>query len=800
MRRIIITNSNTFIENDVESDSRQEISNLIYTKQFVKELSSTFDNRNLNILLPRNCRFYMKKRQREYILIEEPPQIRTITVTANFSLLLDKIDRDGDIEKYGITKSMIDRDVVRKYRFNLSFPYILYMLLLDNKNIYNTSLYYRLSPIVSSSDYLLQPNLLNVENNTCAICMGEMDLDKNLPISLYIDSIISSFWSTEFNMDILTSYNAYQNIPFVNNLFEWQYHTSKNPLFIYQVPWIKRDSLRATMTNIFTSYLRSSNEDIFNDSINMLHDIEYNKSVLLNTNSEMMEEKFYSHYYNNGVVHEELRSGDKVELDGKKFRIEYFNYDQFQVIINLLDEENNLVRLELTPTIAKKIIDLKGDENTYKQVALSNGKIVKVGDIVSIMEFGYPTYKEINKITKYAGGDGFQLYDTNGRMYYYTTDMTVVDISKIRFKGIQIVEGKNYCVLDNSSNTMYHGVASKIEISEFGKSLMFSISDKNRPYFLDIPNYRTDIDIIQEESSLEKGVWCIGPYLNYSNEILKYNGLIYISPYSIKDEEIIRGHIWKMIEDKKLRIITFGSDISFDIGNKVVIADWEKGIDFMTTIFEIEDFIIEDDIVYVVVKDKESSVFHIPYINLNNLQINISLIRKVSLLYENNRAGVCISPNTRVYGFTKKMVLRIVAFLIDTSMSPLVLLSDLSTITYENLKNFDIVNKEPTPVTMPSIEDQGIGSIAQYHNTVEVSKDRGFKSFEILIWDYKLGNTSGRRHMIGYPIPRVSISTSKSLKRTYLQPTYRGEFVKCNIGILLKIPEDRIINNGGNNV
>ena len=132
-------------------------------------LEKVTKNISVDEILPKNCRYIKKNTDGYLLIIEEDPQIRTISSIKDITYDLEQHKRTGKFEEYGLEAY---ENISPPYRFTLSFPFIVYFIKLDlNMRFTNMRLFFRLHPITSLSDYLLKPCLPNV-NSDYLVCLN----------------------------------------------------------------------------------------------------------------------------------------------------------------------------------------------------------------------------------------------------------------------------------------------------------------------------------------------------------------------------------------------------------------------------------------------------------------------------------------------------------------------------------------------------------------------------------------------------------------------------------------------------
>jgi hypothetical protein len=199
-------------------------------------------------ILPPGCR-YIEKEQTggAIVVIEEPPQFRTVALAMNFDMMFQEIKSRKLLEQYGLPEDWLSSAKENPqsrdgsyYQLNLAFPYVIFIIHID-KNYQVTSAYpfLRINQMVGLSDFLLKIPLSNINDNQ-KICFGNrLNADKYDSVASAAQHAVDVFWTSIFNTDYTYNLRAYEDIAGVSNFLEWQHLSRTDPMFIYRVDWIK---------------------------------------------------------------------------------------------------------------------------------------------------------------------------------------------------------------------------------------------------------------------------------------------------------------------------------------------------------------------------------------------------------------------------------------------------------------------------------------------------------------------------------------------------------------------------------
>lgn len=190
--------------------------------------------------IPRSVRFLIHRSPATLVVIEEPPQVRTVQWLDD-----DSTDPFGDEAAY------------RQVR--LAFPYIVMIaVFMQGLLTTRTQCFYRTAPIERRDDRLFIPNLYNVadrEDMPCWLCLKKLDgITTAHSWSEKVEAIRRHFWGATFNRSAtLDRHRSYwwkmKGLDRrIRSLDRWQAASKKNPLFPLDVPWTPlRHTLGETM-------------------------------------------------------------------------------------------------------------------------------------------------------------------------------------------------------------------------------------------------------------------------------------------------------------------------------------------------------------------------------------------------------------------------------------------------------------------------------------------------------------------------------------------------------------------------
>ncbi len=165
-------------------------------------------------VLPRGCRFCFRKGKSTIFVIEQDPQIRTI------SMLMD-----------------VNENLVRPYnnlgtavvkRFSLAMPYSVFVIRITDNGIVDTRYYWNIRPLQRMSDDLLEATLPNIHVGG-QVCMGQPTISENK--SVMCDEITSTFWNSQFNGDLSKGWDDKERLG-IWSATDWQTKSTQNLFFL----------------------------------------------------------------------------------------------------------------------------------------------------------------------------------------------------------------------------------------------------------------------------------------------------------------------------------------------------------------------------------------------------------------------------------------------------------------------------------------------------------------------------------------------------------------------------------------
>ncbi|MDR4468962.1 MAG: hypothetical protein MRJ68_11825 [Nitrospira sp.] len=189
--------------------------------------------------IPPGVRFLIHRLPATLLVLEEPPQVRTVQ-------WLD----DNSRERFGAAA------VYRQVR--LAFPYIVIVVVfMQGILTTRTQCFYRTAPLGGRNDQLFIPNLYNVDNREdmpCWLCLRKLEeINKVQSWGEKVEALRRHFWGAAFNCSatLLRQKSYWWKMklldPRISELDRWQAASTQHPLFPLEVRWTP---LRQTLGGI----------------------------------------------------------------------------------------------------------------------------------------------------------------------------------------------------------------------------------------------------------------------------------------------------------------------------------------------------------------------------------------------------------------------------------------------------------------------------------------------------------------------------------------------------------------------
>jgi len=810
----------------------------IQTAEFLKRLSS---KAGIGIL-PKNCRYVENHNPYLVYVIEDAPMLRTVNVDIRLNGEIEQLKTAGFLEKYGY-ESFLKNFPNPPYKMQLSFPYVIYVMLFEasSERFVKLYIFYRLHPLGSVDEYLLQTNLLNVGDGS-AVCIGDLNLSGIQDINEKVETVINKFWANRFNNDITSQYNYYKEEPLISTFLSWKHHTKVDPMFIFDVKW-KRNSYNLKLFIERTCGSRIMNNDQTIVELSNSISSEYVKK------GDAITNRFYtlnsiplfgSDQYGGSLY---LEVGCEIEIDDKKYFVYSITQTSKNIMLQLEDEEGNLISQEASSSFLSKVKEYFKKIKQLKSVEYEGLEIVP-GTILEYLKGGIRKLKKVDEINKVrdgkielrSGSKVFILEDGDLK------DLKRFDINTTTFKnGLKCILGNSYTLFGNENYPLYPiknvtlgklRVDSDYIIYDFNmlpSKKSFSFTDSN---FINVieynekniirsipPVFRVGTSVLTNHESsrikfviFEDGFGMCDISTNGLNDSLNYNEIDRLGV----DIALIKKEI---VKDNKFSLKSFDLDIEFSVDDTVVIADYSQPLDYITKIRTIIGFKFENEKFIVVTMSEDNIKLDVPYIDFSaansssgsiygrSPKMKIGLIRKIIPSLGEFKRGIKVVAKVKsIPMFPKKDVNEIVGIITDTGYKPIILCSNGHTIWCdEKVKNiFSFISPktkkyktlETTKIDKPVIKYQSGDIIKnQYINLIQCVDYEGRQIIveEDLLLNLNYQGRKRRLEGLNYyqtiPMPRFN-EQSVIRNKVRVTPNYHGWFtLKNNENIFIDMEE-----------
>lgn len=662
-------------------------------------------------MLPPNCRFLEKFTNGAAVVIEEPPSVRSIASDMAFGKVLERLKESGKLDEYGYDYDT-ELNAERPRIFTLAMPFTIFILTIGSDfSVTSGQVFFRNKQLSGLGDYLLKAPFSNISENGY-ICFGDRIYQKKNSLYGAIQHAQQVWWSTIFNADYTHNIDSYNKVPGLCDYYTWQYLSNTNPLFIYSAKWIKVGvTLGQRLQNTTQSqHLQSQNENAYRIlSKAFSSTVPTGKLVKPYARARKLLPLYYDmaqgFFMSPSIC---AHVGDAFRFKNKEL-VHIDNYIGFENSdfphLVRINKNGKLFTMKLTSKV-KSFISRQITKYITRTNIKIHDKVVKKGEILVFKSAsGNDIYKKVKTIRKAV--DGKMELHIGGEYYLsdYIPEFKKYDPTKINIYGRSIKPGDQFILLNNPENMvpLFPGARVEFNKTDIDKNdrLSFKFKDMNkerltRTYNILSTNVQKSRLIDPNGVENVKGVFRIGRILlrNTREDISE----IWKTPYGFIKESIARTEhppfdfIKKeVLKDDELFIQSYDFDISFKIGDKVVVSDWDNPLN-MLSIKMIQGFKVDDaaHTISLIFQDKYSNLSEHVYIR--NSFVKIGTVRKVANSYNKIKVGTKIIAKTAgIPCFHKKDANIIVAFITDTGIDePLVLCSNCCTLWFSDMmENFD---------------------------------------------------------------------------------------------------------------
>lgn len=821
------------------------------TDGYLRKMSSGFGQQGI---LPPNCRYIEPLQNGNLVVIEEPPAYRTITVDYPMRYEIAELKKEGKLEQYGIDAEFYKDNHNSPFKFTLAFPYTIFILMFDKySSLMMGQVYLRNARLAGYSDYLLKMPMMNISSEQ-SICFGDKASKHHQSLNAAIEHTIMVFWSAQFNGDYTYNYTAYKAIPGINSYIEWQALSQIDPMFIYNVDWIKmKPTLHSTITTLKDQYNNNARGNLQYRELSRLFTRAADTGKTEKPTPKARKKKSLFYDIAQGIYLTStfyIHVGDPIAWGKKTAFINSFIgfHDSDKIrYVQIELEDKRLINVRLTKKAKTFIYESIKKLRYEEQGTLKNGTVIKEDDIVVIKNhLNNEVYKRVYFIRKTR--DGITEARLGNSFYILeNTEGVVLDMEKPTYYGLELNKEDEYIIFTtmNSGGIMNPGQHVKfngITVNEGNNNLLldFKTAGKGRvdhPIIVDAqattqkPLYKIDNTKIMPPIfrcgrrllTYKFDSKCVSGYAWGTPEGIAFNNNYSTSAPTVKD---ITEHL--LINDgTTLHIESFDLDITFNVGDKVVYADWENPINMLIP-RTIEAFKTDSRTQQLefVLSDKDGKLTQVKYITGTGSSgtsapyIHIGKIRKISNTFGRVSAGTkIIAEKGYIPHFPKKDVNIIIGFITDTGGDdPLVLCSNCCTLWFsemmENFKRVTLKSKRwvdlpHAPIDITKIKLQSgdlLFGASDFTSNAGwmVSKVNRYKNPRILSLeafashpsDYKLDNYV-KNHTIFdcIPNPRIGQSEQAKLDPVNAWPNFHGLFMESKVSPYIFLKDERSVIN-----
>jgi hypothetical protein len=700
------------------------------TNIFLKKINEKFLLTQIG-MTPANCRYIESLSEKtKVIIIEEPPSIRTLFFfTKSIPEVIASLTPEK-IAEYQIDKEDFEKELIK---FNLALPYIIFIMVFNGSRLDLLQAAVRPKPIISLTDNLFVPPFLNI-NESFQVCLGEGVQDgTNIVVST--EKVLKKFWATPFNRDYANNFVKYKTVPIIGNLFDWQYNSQENPMFIYKVDWIPMDqSCQSFLTTIKSTYSQNKVKPLTYIELHKIFDMKQKYATRKKVQNKPVLYEDVCNGINLLKTKDEpatsIYIGDPFHFKNKNFFIETFlSFDPEgpAEYLRFLSTENKQITMKLTKKTRAFLLKQRKKLLYDEEATLPNGIVVKAGDILileNMLSSKKSLFKKIIYIRK--GSEGFVELRA-GDQYLIVDNIPKtakkLDFDDIKIDGVKLEKDQEYFIVNRQGTN--NAVLEYLVKAKF-KELSIAQSDRLVARFLygagEINLNLGDTGCVFKGLTFEKlpKVIYLGRLLMTSlqgemyrkdNSIYFTSGIGHVPDTSTGFDLICK----ELLQDGSFIAKSSNLDIIFSVGDEVVISNWDNPIDMLKikTIIGISKNTEKRTIDFHLV-DKDNVNSKVSYVE--KYIIYVGTVRKIIREYNGIKRGSKIVAKEGLKNFPKGSVNIIIGFLNDTGTSePLVFCSNALTLWFSDLeKNFDIIEENSKdwnklvhePINLSNIEMQ----------------------------------------------------------------------------------------------
>jgi hypothetical protein len=705
-------------DKDKKEGDPKIVKRTMFTADYLRKLGS----HSTLAMLPPNCRYIERTGTGGYItVIEEPPAMRTISISRDFWTEKNELVEQGKWEEYGYKGYNVDLNI---HKFSLAFPYVIFILVFDRRfYLLEGMVFVRIQQLIGMSDYLLKTPLSNISSDQ-KICFGEhANNGAKHSLNHAVQNAIMVFWSAHFNTDYMYNCSDYKKKGSVfSNMLKWQYYSNTNPMFIYDADWIRIERTFGEYINytkckeyVGGTYAGMDYKDVTNS---IFSQEDSGVDIKITPRGSRKARLFYDVANGITIGNYFIHQGDPFQYkNGDIVYIESFAgfQDGGRIHYIQVDKNGKKIVMKLTSKLQNYIAVSNKALRYVSEVILPNKTKVKSGDILIVEDKNGTFYSKVDFIRNARDGS---IEIKIGSDYYLADKLnaTLFNITDPQVDGIKLQKGKEYLiitdprggsVLSSGDILKYTGVSvsgsTNIKFDFLGEryrdligpitfSLQVNTTQKAPRIY--------ELDAVREFDGsfrLGKSIFCMTSSHNARSSGITYpvaweladgNGAVFNSYFRLDKPTTLNS----LVKDDRFFLPGIHYDIDFRVGDKVVVANWGTPTE-MLKIKEIAGFSFvknessKRDDLYFILTDREGKLSKHNYIEGYNSVCHIGSVRKITNRFNGVSAGTkIISDTAGIYGFPKKDVNIIIGFITDTGGDdPLVLCSNCQTLWFSDI-------------------------------------------------------------------------------------------------------------------
>lgn len=202
--------------------------------------------------LPEGSWYYARGGENGALIIEQPPQTRTI--------------KWSGLKSYEVNKRGAER-------YNLAFPYVVFICRIENEFITEVFVFYRNSALTSLDDELYRTNFANITDKIYQrICLGGKIIEGSLIQQAGI--VLDRMWNSSFNDDLGSGeFNSGKMIDKrLSSLKKWEMASAIDEFFMLNLSWmVAYKTVREAVKQLCFSGLREKAISTFDDLLDVFY-------------------------------------------------------------------------------------------------------------------------------------------------------------------------------------------------------------------------------------------------------------------------------------------------------------------------------------------------------------------------------------------------------------------------------------------------------------------------------------------------------------------------------------------------